>query len=184
MSNFEAGFISAVLKLFFRMQKNVRCFLHLSESIMRDVQQNKAVYERFRMEEQLFAFEVCLLTFFQICFFFNDTIFNLIKTIAALAILPFQVHAGEGTSIQRSGRHLSAITSINTSKRTTFGSKNLNARRRRENAKYPPAIWNQHHSNTNEKPSKMMHKSKLTLLYLFFSFDLIFLNFYLLHFLK
>ncbi len=50
---------------------------------MRDVQQNKAVYERFRMEEQ-FAFEVCLLPFFFKLVFFNDTIFNLIKMIAAL----------------------------------------------------------------------------------------------------
>lgn len=59
MSDFEPGFINAVNEMF-PDAKSVGCFFHLSQNIMKHVQQDKVVYQRYREDEE-FALQVSLL---------------------------------------------------------------------------------------------------------------------------
>jgi len=72
--------------------------------------------------------------------------------IAALAFLPLQdVHAGfdELSEILPSPECDDIYRYF---KENYIGPENPNPRRRRENAKFPPGIWNQHDRTTNDKP--------------------------------
>ena len=73
MSDFEAGFINAVKEVF-PQAETVGCFFHLSQSLMRHVQKESAVYDRYKVEEE-YAIKVCLrlytVTFFSRLIYFK-----------------------------------------------------------------------------------------------------------------